>query len=142
MKLEELMQTASEFKLATTGKNYTLRPFTLRDEIWLSNEFGGDLSDAFSPERFDFSIVCRIVFRLIADKTDFIEREVDDVDENGKEVSIMLGGYKLLSGMIRGEEEKVAVLNAMNVCIANSRPEYKEEDKKKVKKVKKQIGAK
>lgn len=129
MDLIDIIPTTGSFKLASTGKEYYLRPITLADEIWMKKTFGNKISEVFSTP--DFDGIVRIVYHQLLDKHDFTERTVEDYDENGSAITEKIGGYKLLALLTKGEQEKVSMIWALNETLGVSRPKDEIESGKK-----------
>jgi hypothetical protein len=72
MEMTDLIPQEAKLTLAALpGKEITLRPFTLDDEIWLQNEYKGKFHEVFNMERPDMGAIARIAFRLIKEKQYF-----------------------------------------------------------------------
>ncbi len=131
VELKDLKPMPTVLRLETVNKSYQLRAFTVRDEIWLRQAYGDKINEVFSEENMDFEAICRIIFRLIVDKSDFVKQTVEIIDEDGNSSTESLGGYHLLSEMILGINEKLAVLESLNHVMGVSRPVLEEIAKKK-----------
>lgn len=145
MKLEDLQPKRSSFYLSAFDKEFYLKPFNLEDEIWLKQEYGERVNEFFNHLNPDFHELCRVIYRKLEDKSEFKTREFIEVDEEGNENSIKLGGVDALKRSIIGQKEKYDVFYALNECIGVSRPQLEQVDKKKAKKKKakkKQTGRK
>ena len=137
--MEELKPQESSFKLASTGHTYHLRKLALSDEIWIKQNYGDKLHIVFDPISPDFEAICRIVYRQIDNREDFVLSEVTVVEEDGTTVTKKLGGYQLLAEAVVGQQEKLDLIAAFNECAGLSRPEPK---KKAIQAVKRMIGLK
>ena len=79
VKLEELNPRKSEIFLIK--KKYTLKPFTLSQQIWVMNEFATEADPEGGQnlkrllEKMDVVATYKLAFRLIEDKSDFIDYE-------------------------------------------------------------------
>lgn len=146
MNLMQLKPKESSFELkAASSKNGTSRvfrmmPITLADEVWLDETFGADGLHKIFTE-INMGQIARVAFRFIhnEDKAFFKVREVTFITEDGLEEIVMLGGVELFKNMISGNDEKLAVIDALLDNIGISRPEtdeVEEEPKKKVTKKK------
>lgn len=107
----------------------------MKDEIWLINTYGDKLEDIF--KNINMIELCRVVFQLldIKDKKFLKKQEVDFVNENGDISSKEIGGVDLLLSLVSGDAEKIGILNAVEKVFQSSRPEIKDDDKKKVQKI-------
>jgi len=139
MDLTKLVPKESKLHLNAFKKDFQLRPFNLSDEIWLTNEYGSRVGEIF--ELMDFEAISRIAYRQIIDKSEFKKREVEFITEDGESETVSLGGVELFRQLVKGWDEKIAIMSSVIECITGSRPDYKEEkeekNKKKVKRKKK-----
>lgn len=122
LKINDIRPQASKFKLKYTGKEYRLRPMSFDDELWLHRQFGDQVEEIFKELKIE--PICRIVYRLMEneDRSDFTERTVTIIDENGKKASDTLGGARLLMAMIIGGlEEKISIVQACLDTVGASR---------------------
>ena len=119
--LTDLIPRGATFKLASTEKEYRLRPVTLSDEKWMAETFGADLQDIFSQMRM--LQVARIVFHQLEeeDKADFAQQSVTVMNEDGVNVTKKMGGPELLFWQIRGFDEKIEIFKALMQTIGVSR---------------------
>lgn len=133
MKLTDMIPKESKFYLKKANRSFILNPISLDDEIWLKNTYGeSGVQEVF--ETVNIEEISRIVFKLMRneDKEYFKIRDVEFVNEDGESETIKVGGINLLRQMTHGWGEKVALLNALLDNIGYSRPELKEDLKKKV----------
>lgn len=133
MDLLSLKPKLSKFKLTSISEDreFFLRPITLEDEVWLSENFD-DLNAVFTELRM--VEISRIVFRLMTpeSKSFFKGQAVITVDEDGNEKEETLGGVAMLRTAISGYDNKINVIVALLECIGLSRPEIKEDEPKPV----------
>lgn len=134
MDLTKLIPKQSRFHLSAAKKEFSLRPFNLGDEIWLKNTYGERVEEIF--EIVDFEAISRIVFRQIEDRSFFKKQSVTFVNEEGDTEDIEVGGVELFRQLIKGWDEKISIMNAFIECVGFSKPDIKEEPKKKVTKKK------
>lgn len=122
MALEDLIPRKSKIYLSHTDKYYTLRPWTLQDQIWMKQEYGEQAKEIFSLEldKLDLGVVARMIYRLIEDKDDFKAKEFKEINEDGVEEKIKVGGYKILLGMIKGFKEQIDLIASLAECIGAS----------------------
>jgi len=123
MKLEDIKPQETSIRLESTKTTYKLRRFNLEDEIWLGQEYGDKISEVFNPRCPDFEAICRIVYRQIENREDFESREVTIIDMDGVKTTKTLGGYRLLCAATVGDDEKLSIINALNITMGLSRPE-------------------
>lgn len=122
MKLEQLVPKRSSIYLSETDKTYQLRPWTLKDQIWMKEQYGDNAKDMFhlSIQNLEFSVVARMLYRVIEDKSDFIAKEIVDIDEDGNQRKVTLGGYQALINMVTGFKEQISLVTALAECIGGS----------------------
>jgi len=135
MELSELVPRDSKFFLRKADREFTIRPFELRDEIWLQEKYGDAIQDVF--EKINMVEISRIAFRqlTIEDKQFFKKQEVKIVNEEGDEITEILGGLDLFRSLISGWGEKTAIIEALGKSLGMSRPEqveHKSAEKKTV----------
>lgn len=146
MKIEDLIPERAEFTLKSTGRSYTMRPVSLDDEVWMQRAYGQELQKIFQEPRL--REICRIAYRLIEDKSDFVTRTVKIISEEGQQTEEHLGGVDLFLRMIVGIHEKQAIMEALAKTIGVSRPMIDKIEnemlsaQKKTKQKKKPIGLK
>lgn len=129
MKLEDLNPKDAVFKINQFGdQEFTIRKFTLSDEIWLNQTFGTSLQEIFKS--VDMDAISRIIFHQLApdDKLVFQKQNVKLVnDDTGEVTEETIGGYRLLQkcipGGVSGTIEKTVLLNALLETLGVSRPE-------------------
>ena len=126
MKLEDLKPRPSKFHLSYNDKWYTMRPWTLNDQIWMNQEYGDRINEIFSEKNIDIVAIARMAFRLLDDKSDFKAREFTAIDEDGNETTQTIGGYKLLIARVKTVKEQLELLTAVVECIGLSMPEVDE----------------
>lgn len=122
IKLEEIVPQAATITLKKTERTYRLRPIDVDDELWLQTRFGNRLQEILSQIRMPE--ICEIVFHQMEDEDQelFRAQDVKVIDGAGEEHTLRLGGAKLLSKLISGYVEKIAVYQALMVTIGISRP--------------------
>lgn len=137
MNLTELKPRPSKFKANNTS--YELRPWTLEDQIWIKQQYGDDVQKIFEPQNIDLGAVCRCLYRLVIDKSDFKAEKINDFDEDGNEVTVNFGGWSKLATSLKTVQEQLGAFTALMECIGISMPELEEikDGSKKKKKVSK-----
>jgi hypothetical protein len=120
--LTDLKPTPGKFYLKATDREYTLRPITMDDELWMIRTFGHELQNVLAQLRTHE--LCRILYRLLIDedKQDFRPVDIHDLDENGDEVLVRKGGVELLAHRITGIPEKLCIYHALMETFGISRP--------------------
>lgn len=126
MKLEDLNPRPSKFHLSYNDKWYTMRAWTLNDQIWMNQEYGDRINEIFSEKNLDIVAIARMAYRLLEEKNDFKAREFVTIDEEGNEETQKIGGYKLLIARVKTIKEQLALLAAVVECIGLSMPEVDE----------------
>jgi hypothetical protein len=125
--LVSIKPKASKLYLESVKRTFTLRPFTLEDEIWLSQEYGTEGVQKVFDE-INLKEIARIAYRVIVpeDRRFFAKREVNLIDEEGNEETKTIGGVALLQTMVQGWKDKEAVIMALLECIGISRNDVDE----------------
>jgi len=123
MKLEEIKPMRSKFKLSSSNKEYSVRPFTLEDEIWAVNTLGASIDNVFVGGSINYDNFTRILYRIICDKSDFKRVTTMTYDDNGDEVEESIGGYKKFQTMVMNDDDKTSILKAFTEILKKSRPE-------------------
>lgn len=126
MKLEDLKPRPSKFHLSFNDKWYSLRAWTLQDQIWMNQEYGDKVNHIFNEKNIDIVAISRMAYRLLEEKADFKAKEIKTIDEDGLEKVEMLGGYKLLIARVRTIQEQMNMLAAVVECIGLSMPQVEE----------------
>lgn len=135
--LNDIVPQEATFSLQATNETYTIRPFSIDDELWLQRTFGNELERIFKEVRME--AICRIAFRQLVeeDKKKFATRTVKFTNEEGEEAEHQVGGYRLLLCFISGWGEKVEIITALTQAIGVSRKmldQITEEEKKRTEK--------
>lgn len=130
MQLEEMFPKKSSFKLEATGNEYHLRPMTIGDNIWLNENYGNLLGQTQDLSNLDFNALTAVIYKLIVNKQDFKKKTMSDLDEEGNELEIEVGGLKLFR-YFTNIKDMENMIWALNETMGISRPEVKEAPKKK-----------
>jgi len=134
MKLETLFPKETKLRFEELDRDFTVKPITLADDAWMSNEFGGQvgLKDIFLNS--DVRAMVRIFYRLITNEDkDFVSTiSLNTIDEDGVHTPIKSGVDKLMYFMnISNIEELIrALMDARGISMPP--PTVELEDKKKV----------
>lgn len=120
MKLEDLLPQSPEFKLSSTGKVYALRLPNLNDRSAFAEWFGDKMQSIF--DAWHWRSLCKIVYRLLIDKSDFLARKERSIDDDGIEVEQMVYGPELLHKAISNTEEAGEVFKALMSAFSKSDP--------------------
>ena len=122
MKLEDLIPETPTFSLATTKKTYELRLPNLEDRVMMGRL--GDLGKIFSERRWDD--ICKIVYPLLKDKSDFLAEKQTIIDDEGFEKQVMVIGPIRLLRAIQTQDEAIQMLTAFNAAVTASEPLIRE----------------
>lgn len=122
MRLEDIRPLRSSFKLAATqDREYFIRPFSLDDEIWMNKTFGADGIKAIF-DRGEWPKICQIAYHQLEDKEPFLKQKITLVNEEGEKAEHEVGGVKLFHALVRGQNEKLNIIQALLEAIGISRP--------------------
>lgn len=133
MKLEELIPENPIFHLKKTGSSYELRPPNLEDRVMITRISGGDdLKKIFEEARWDD--ICRIIYRLMLDKSDFLASKESSVDDNGFLVERMVDGPTKLMRAVTSQDESNKMVGALIAAITAGEPQVREYIQNEVKK--------
>lgn len=130
MKLEDLIPETPTFSLSSTGKTYELRLPNLEDRVIMGRL--GDLGKIFSERRWDE--ICKIVYPLLKDKSDFLAQREVQIDNEGFEHEVIVIGPIRLLRAIQTQDEAINMLTAFNAAVTASEPLIKEFVKSELKK--------
>lgn len=126
---EAFIRKRSKFKIESTNKEYNLRPLNLEDELWIDEIFNGK-TVADLVQEANITAITKIVYRLIENREDFVERQVTIVDENGVSKDMKLGGLKLMRIMMQGGvQEQVEMFRSLLETVGFSRPMQEKAEK-------------
>lgn len=122
MKLEDLIPEKAAFKLSSTGKEYELRIPNLEDRVDFVKLCGGQdqVLKVFEEKRWNE--ICRIVFRLMKDKSDFIAKKESQIDDEGFEREVIITGPVRLLRAVVTQEEAIHMLGALTSAISAGEP--------------------
>lgn len=118
--MDDLMPMDTE--LVLNGKTYELRKINVSDEVWLK-QFG-DVQRRFSTEDMEF--MCKLLFRLLKDKTDFAPGQFEDYDDDGNKIKIHKSGAIRIMEAISGPKARFDLLQALSATFGISRPMFNE----------------
>lgn len=126
--LEEVLPVKAEFHLEQMNKTYELRRITLEDKVYFEDKFGKKSMLLAFDIPIQWAIISQIVFRLLKeeDKKDFIAKEIYEIDEDGIDKKVTIGGHKLFLSKITGMAEATPMLAALSKTMIDSEPVIKE----------------
>jgi hypothetical protein len=111
--LSKLLPKKSQFDVVfNNGKQYTLhlRPYTLRDEAYLRDNF--DMQElAQGLQSLDLTLISKLVWRQLEPESKKIFDRVKAVDDDGNEVDLQ--GYEKLMESFGGVEQIIYAFNAV-----------------------------
>lgn len=122
IQLEDLIPQEARFTLASTGKTYRVKPFSLQDDMWLNRTYGADLEKILRDMRW--VEIARIVFHQLhdEDRAEFAKQTVTIVNEQGERINETIGGVDLMFRMIHGYADKKAMYDALLEALGLSKP--------------------
>ncbi len=119
--LEDLIPEQASFTLEKTGDfEHILRPLSIEDFQWLVRTFGEKWNDMFV--HIDMEKLCRLAYRFLDDRTQFLAENSVVVDEDGEKEEVRLKGYQVLQRSVRGVSDEVKLLSALTNAIGVSQP--------------------
>lgn len=134
MELTDLIPEQPEFTLSSTGKTYVLRIPNLEDRMLMVQAAGGEaqVKTIFTELRWD--VICKIVYRLLIDKSDFLATKESVINDEGVQETKLIPGPQLLMRAVRSNEDSVRLLGAFTSAITASEPLVRQYVKDEVKK--------
>lgn len=112
-----LLPRESSFTVSfVDGKKRTLilRPFTLRDEAYLQQEFANsDILDKLTS--LDVNFACKMVWRQLVPESKELFDDVVAIDDDGKVIKDA-EGYEKFASAFGGVEQLAAAYNALLEC--------------------------
>lgn len=135
MELNELIPEKPTFTLSSTKKEYELRIPNLEDKIEMTRIAGGtheNFIKIFEEKKWDS--ICKIVYRLLIDKSDFLAQKEPWIDDEGFEKEVIVIGPIRLLRAITTQSEATALLSALVSAISAGEPLIKDYIKSELKK--------
>lgn len=122
MQLEELLPSKPVFKLSVTGKEYALRIPSMQDKVDFVQIAGSKdkLTDALKES--DWSVIGKLTYMLLEDKSDFKAEKKVVIDNEGIESEKFISGPTKFLQSIVNTTEIVSVLTAFGLAITLSDP--------------------
>lgn len=122
--LEQVIPERPEFKLRSTGDIvHRLRLPNLEDRAWIRREFGSDATLEKMLNTRDWAGVCRLVYRLLEDKSQFPAEKCQEYDDDGFQKEVTITGHQKLFRSIQDDiVEAPQVLAALTKAIMDSNP--------------------
>ena len=126
MQLEDLMPEKPVFTLSSTGKEYTLRVPNLEDKVEMIRLCGGQEQVLKVFQELNWSVICKIVYRLMIDKSDFLAKREKRINDEGIEEEVLVTGPIMLLRAIKTQAEAISMLQAFNAASVASEPLMKD----------------
>ena len=126
MELKEFIpqETSFKLKIGTAEKELFLRPFNLRDEAWLDQQWTlEERAEIF--QKIDMPPICKIVWHQLTleSKKILMSVKVIDMDESGNELEIATSGpEKLMYCMSEGVQQSINVFQSLLTAKGLSTP--------------------
>ena len=127
MELKDLIPEIAKFYLSSTGKEHELRTPNLEDRVEMVRFCGGkdaDVLAVFQEKKWDQ--ICKIVYRLLIDRSDFIAKKSKIIDDEGIEREVLVTGPILLLRAVRSQSEAIHMLGALTTALSAGEPLVKE----------------
>lgn len=134
LEAKDLFPSSPSFFLAATGKEHLLRKINVQDYAWMQ-EKTPDLDARLSKGQIEFGLLCKLLFRLLEDKSCFLPIDEENVyDDEGEivEKRRVSGPDRLARSIEMSELE--AVTKAFNVAMGLRAVEAKESSSEEEKK--------
>lgn len=125
MKLEDFIPSTPEFTLSN-GKTYGLRIPNLEDKVEMIRVCGGQSNIEKVFKDRDWSTICRLVYRLMTDKSDFMACKQTRVNDEGVEETVLVTGPIMLLRALKTQAEATDMLSAFNAASIASEPLVRE----------------
>ena len=133
MDLKELIPLDTKVKL--NGKEYELRKLNAEDEAWIQNIVGEGDALQTALQKMDMSVISKILFRQLKDKSDFLPIKEQGHDDDGNPVEVFVSGPKMVLRSIVGVEQKLEVYYAIMETIGVSRAQLDKLTEQEMKKL-------
>ena len=125
MKLEDFIPEQPEFKLKQTGKTYRLRLPNLEDRVAMVRICGSEEGVKEVFEKQKWPEICKIIYRLMEDKTDFPAFKETVLTDDGIEETRLVIGPIMLMRALKTRTEAIGALAALNAALTHSEPEVR-----------------
>lgn len=136
IKIEDIIPEKPEFYVRKLDKRFSLRLVDLDDSVWIRSKIGSAERLQEICSKLEWEEICKIVFRLLEDKSDFMAYECEEINDDGEKIRVKVSGPRALLKAVTGLEEGVKMLGALNSSMAKSNPivdrALREEVKKKI----------
>lgn len=122
MQLTELFPSRPEFKLSSRGKSFTVRIPNLEDRAKFREILGSDSEIQRVFDELDWSMISRLVYRLLVEKKEFPAEQVTETDDDGVEQKYLLTGPAVLMRACTTLEEAMGMVTALISAIRAGDP--------------------
>lgn len=115
VKLTDLIPEKQEIQLYVKGelKQFYLRPKTLADDAWVTQNWGDQNAIQKVFETFDAPKIGKLLFRLCEPKEPLAGYEVEEYDDDGKKVTRFKPGWEILLEGVRGQQHFMSIVTAL-----------------------------
>lgn len=132
--LKNMTPMDAEYTLST-GETYTVRKFTLEDNVWIGEQYGED-KDSLQKALSSAIEMARVAFHQMPmeQKKLFTPKEFEVSDEDTGEINtVKIGGWKLFAKSIPNSVQDVqAISNALVKALVGSNPIIDKEAEKSI----------
>lgn len=120
--LEEMVPRTATIEI--NDKEYTLRKFTLSDQAWAIEKFGGADGIQRVFDTPDLKGICQMVFHQLKDedKRDFLMKRITLIDDDGLEQEVSLSAVEQIMRSISGSKQATEIVIALMKTIGVSQP--------------------
>lgn len=134
MELKDFIPEKPTFTLSSKGKTYTLRIPNLEDKIEIIRICGGE--DEFRKvfQSKNWSIICKVIYRLLVEKQDLLATKEKRITDEGIEEEVLVTGPILLLRAITSQVEAAQMVGAFMTAMVASEPLAKDLVETEVKK--------
>lgn len=134
MELKDFIPEKPTFTLASKGKTYTLRIPNLEDKIEMVRLCGGEDEVGAIFKTRNWSMICRLVYRLLIEKEDFLAKRETRITDEGTQEELLITGPIMLLRALGTQQEAMQMLAAFNSASVASEPLVKDFIEAEVKK--------
>lgn len=122
MQLQELLPDQPEFFLTAKQKTYRLRIPNLEDRARFSEWLGDQATVKKVFEDLQWPVLSKLVYRLMADKSDFPATTVTEINDDGVEEARLVSGPQMLLRSVTSIDESMKMLGALTTALRMGDP--------------------
>ena len=122
MQLQELLPDQPEFFLTSKQKTYRLRIPNLEDRARFSEWLGDQATVKKVFEELQWPVLSKLVYRLMADKSDFPATTVTEINDDGVEEARLVSGPQMLLRSVTSIDESMKMLGALTTALRMGDP--------------------